>query len=158
VDRSNEGVKDVSLPALRNKPRLIYFKNRDIAYSFKGNWNHLNASYWGIDNVRALPQSFLQDEKRRYLLDEGDVKALCELGEAGVLEAQIDLGRMYDPGVSGDETQKDYAEALKWYAMASEQGDLYSKIRLVQFYAFGLGTQKSLWKAFMYVGSYLWAL
>ena len=92
------------------------------------------------------------------LLDEGDVKALCELGEAGVLEAQIDLGRMYDPGVSGDETQKDYAEALKWYSMASEQGDLYSKIRLVQFYAFGLGTQKSLWKAFMYVGSYLWAL
>ena len=80
MQRKNEGIKDVLIPVLNNKPQLIYFKNRDIAYSFNGNWNHLNASYWGIDNVRALPQSFLQDEKRRRL-DQGDVKELCELGE-----------------------------------------------------------------------------
>ena len=48
------------------------------------------------------------------------------LAEAGDAEAQIYLGSMYALGTG---VPQDYKEALKWYRLAAEQGDLSRRDR-----------------------------
>lgn len=44
-----------------------------------------------------------------------------------IFRAQWVLGTMYE---SGEEVQQDYAEALKWYRVAAEQGDANAQFNL----------------------------
>ena len=52
------------------------------------------------------------------------VKIMQELAEQGDAEAQFNLGVMY---ANGEGVPQDYAEAVKWYPKAAEQGDEYAK-------------------------------
>ena len=45
--------------------------------------------------------------------------------EAGLVDAQFNLGGMYDVGLG---VPQDYAEAAKWYGRAAEQGDARAQL------------------------------
>ncbi|MDD5475508.1 MAG: hypothetical protein PHU03_03220 [Syntrophales bacterium] len=67
--------------------------------------------------------------------------------EAGVVEAQFDLGMMYDLGRN---TKQDHVEALKWYTMAAEQGHANAQYNLGRMYDWGRGMPVD------YVMAYKW--
>ena len=70
------------------------------------------------------------------------INALRADAEKGSAKAQFALGEVYDgrqvfpPPVIA----RDYAEALKWYRMAAEQGDIEAEIALAWMHHFGHGT------------------
>ena len=47
-------------------------------------------------------------------------KEMLQLAEAGDAELQFSLGVMYE---HGEGVRQDYAEAVRWYRKAAEQGD-----------------------------------
>ena len=69
----------------------------------------------------AVAEPFEDATKAYY---RGDYETACRLikplAEGGLPEAQLNLGLMYDKGQG---VPRDYAEALKWYRKAAEQGN-----------------------------------
>jgi TPR repeat protein len=59
-------------------------------------------------------------------------------------EGQYSLGGKYD---SGDGVPQDFAEALKWYRKAAEQGHSIAQYNVGVFYYRALGTHQDLAKA-----------
>ncbi len=58
------------------------------------------------------------------------------LADAGDVDAQFNLGRMYD---NGHGVPQDYKEALKWYKLAADQGDASAQAALGYMYDIGQG-------------------
>ena len=58
------------------------------------------------------------------------------LAEAGDVDAQYNLGIMYDNGYG---VPQDYAEAVKWYRLAAEQGYAKAQYNLGTMYEYGNG-------------------
>ena len=58
------------------------------------------------------------------------------LAEAGDVDAQYNLGIMYDNGYG---VPQDYAEAVKWYRLAAEQGNAMAQNNLGVMYENGQG-------------------
>jgi len=72
--------------------------------------------------------------------DEGWLKFLHELAEEeGAEIPQYWLGNEY---YYGEEVEKDYTEALKWYRKAAEQGNVDAQFYLGWMYGKGLGVTK----------------
>lgn len=70
-----------------------------------------------------------------------------KLADAGNAEAQFTLGNLYYEGYAG--FTQSYAEAVKWYKKAAEQGHGDASFNLFVCYKFGHGTQineKEAWK------------
>ncbi len=59
--------------------------------------------------------------------NEDDISAVTKLAEQGDADAQCSLGEMYDKGRG---VAQDYAEAVKWYRMAAEQGYAWAQRNL----------------------------
>jgi len=57
--------------------------------------------------------------------------------EQGHVDAQFNLGLMYD---KGEGTPQDYAAALKWYRLAAEQGDASAQYNVALMHDQGEGT------------------
>ena len=57
------------------------------------------------------------------------------------------LGELY---AEGQGVPQDYAEALKWYRTASDQGDIWAQLAVGRFYESGYGVQQD------YVEAYFW--
>ncbi len=58
------------------------------------------------------------------------------MAEAGITEAQYNLGVMYD---NGQGVTQDYAAAAGWYRKAADQGDALAQSNLGVMYAKGQG-------------------
>ncbi len=65
---------------------------------------------------------------------------LLERAEAGDVEAQFELGRRYTTGDDG--TEKDAAEAARWFRKAAEQGEKRAQTNLAMSYAKGRGVAR----------------
>ena len=61
------------------------------------------------------------------------------LAEAGVADAQYNLGVMY---ATGRGVTQDYAEAVRWYRLAAGQGDADAQYNLGVMYANGRGVSQ----------------
>ena len=70
---------------------------------------------------------------------EAALKSLCDKAEHGTVEAQFELGRMYEQGRS---IPKDEAQAVYWYQKAAEQGYAEAQFRLGLMYEEGWGVPK----------------
>ena len=68
-----------------------------------------------------------------------------ELGQAGHVDVQFNLGVLYESGLLGE---PDYEEAATWYGYAAARGLPAAQQRLGDFYARGLGFDQDLSKAF----------
>jgi TPR repeat protein len=69
----------------------------------------------------AIAESFEDATKAYYRGDyETAYRLIKPLAEQGLPEAQVNLGLMYDKGQG---VPQDYAEAMKWYRKAAEQGN-----------------------------------
>ena len=68
--------------------------------------------------------------------------------EQGYVDAQFNLGGMYD---SGTGVARDEAEAAKWYRMAAEQGHAKSQYRVGAMDARGEGVPKNDAIAYMWI-------
>ena len=64
------------------------------------------------------------------------LKEWTPLAEAGDVDAQYNLGIMYDNGYG---VPQDYAEAVKWYRLAAEQGYAKAQYNLGTMYEYGNG-------------------
>ena len=67
-------------------------------------------------------------------------KLLLQLAEGGLDAFQVTLGLAYENGTSG--VEQDYAEALKWYRLAAEQGNVFAQLRLGGSYYSGKGVEQ----------------
>ena len=70
------------------------------------------------------------------------------LAEAGIPEAQFNLGFMYD---SGEGVPQDYAEAVRFYRLAAEQGYASAQLNLGFMYDNGRGVPQD------YVQAHMWS-
>jgi len=86
-----------------------------------------------IANKDAAPRN-LEDDNLAFLQREAN---------AGNLEAQYQLGRMYD---IGDKLERDPQKAITWYTSAANQGYDEAQYRLALVYLYGLGTTRNLSK------------
>lgn len=73
------------------------------------------------------------------------VAAWRDLGRAGHVDIQFNLGVIYEAGLLGE---PDYEEAAAWYGYAAARGLPAAQQRLGDFYAQGLGFEPDLSKAY----------
>ena len=59
-------------------------------------------------------------------------KTIQELAEAGDVDAQNNLGEMYETG-------RDFAKAIEWYRKSAEQGNAHGQFKLGTMYSRSLG-------------------
>ncbi len=76
-------------------------------------------------------------------------KTLRPLAEQGQAKWQDLLGTCYKSGIGG--VSRDYAEALKWYRKAAEQGYGDALANMGEMYAGGFGVPKNYILAYMYL-------
>lgn len=90
-----------------------------------------------------------------------NIKELKAKAEAGDAEAQCDLGYRYYYAVKytycsllghiyyrGDEAERDYKKAFKWYTKAAKQNHPKAQCRLGDLYYYGDGVKQDYKKAF----------
>ena len=70
-------------------------------------------------------------------------KTIQELAEAGDVDAQNNLGEMYETG-------RDFAKAIEWYRKSAEQGDADGQAEMGLMYALGAGVPQDNVKAYMF--------
>lgn len=79
---------------------------------------------------------------------KGDYKAAYEewlpLAELGDVEAQYNLGVMFDEGAG---VEQDFAAAVTWYRKAAEQGFVDAQTNLGIMYYHGLGVSRDIAEA-----------
>jgi len=68
--------------------------------------------------------------------------------EQGHVDAQYNLGVMYDNGAGGG-VKQDYQEAAKWYRMAAVQGSTDAQFNLGILYSRGRGVPQDLVQAYV---------
>ena len=82
-----------------------------------------------------------------YIWEDKFEKALPK-AESGNVDAQYDVGEMYEKGKG---TEKDMAKAFEWYEKAAEQGDIKAAYRIGVAYLKGKGVNKDNEKAHKYL-------
>ena len=85
-------------------------------------------------DVSAVPSTGNSNEERRVVY--WSCKAVALLGDP---EAQMEMGEFY---ANGDGVVQDYAEAVKWYRKAAEQGYVEAQVNLAYCYYEGSGVQQ----------------
>lgn len=101
-------------------------------FSFLNFWNKDNKPQ--ITDTSTTPQETLLQKLTR-MADEGD------------LNAQLTLGYMYLYGDESAQVSQDYAQAFKYYEMASAQNDNVAINNLGSLYYNGIGTSRDIIKA-----------
>ena len=76
-------------------------------------------------------------------------KCLQKVAEQGNVDAQINLGLMYEYGQG---VKQDYFKAFEWYQKAAEQGNALAQYNLGYMYANGQGVRQNYTKAKEYFG------
>ncbi|MDX1514654.1 MAG: tetratricopeptide repeat protein [Gammaproteobacteria bacterium] len=66
------------------------------------------------------------------------------LADAGHVDAQFNIGLLYDNGAG---VERDPAEAARWYRLAAEAGDATAQAYLAEMYARGQGVEQDLSEA-----------
>lgn len=97
----------------------------------------LVAASWPTAKAGPLEDAQAADERRDYATELRLIRALADAGSA---RAQYMLGRMYDDGTKG--VSQSNLEAIKWYRLASVQGDAQAQISLGAMYASARGVQQ----------------
>ncbi|MDR2220364.1 MAG: sel1 repeat family protein [Methylobacillus sp.] len=77
---------------------------------------------------------------------QGDTVQLRKAAEQGNVDAQLELGWMYE---NGKGVPQDYKEAITWYRKAAEQGDADGQLFLGMMYLEGKGVPRNLVLAYM---------
>jgi hypothetical protein len=72
--------------------------------------------------------------------DAAKLRSLRARAEKGDSKAGVELGSAYEFGFLG--APRDYAEALKWYRKAAEEGDVGARLRIGGMYFEGKGVPK----------------
>ena len=96
-----------------------------------------------IDVKNEVP-AFLADKNITVKsLEDDNLAFLQREANAGNLEAQYQLGRMYD---LGDKLERDPQKAITWYTSAANQGYDEAQYRLAIVYLYGIGTTRNVRK------------
>jgi TPR repeat protein len=82
--------------------------------------------------------------------DAAWVAALRQRAGQGDAQAQMDLGSAYEYGSRG--VVKDYAEALRWYRTAADQGNSEARFAIGQMYLEGKGVARDYTEAARWYG------
>ncbi len=91
--------------------------------------------------VRNDVPDFLDDKLTTVRgLEDDNIAFLQREANAGNLEAQYQLGRMYDVG---DKLERDPQKAITWYTSAANQGYDEAQYRLALIYLYGMGTARN---------------
>jgi putative methionine-R-sulfoxide reductase with GAF domain len=77
----------------------------------------------------------------------GGLESIRKLAEQGDAAAQFSVGARY---ATGEDVPQDYAEAVRWFAMAAEQGHVVAQATLGAYYWAGRGVPQDLVKAYFW--------
>src|ERR1044071_6792135 len=83
--------------------------------------------------------------KAKFSDEKNNVEDLYRAAENGNIEAQYNLGWLYE---EGEGTEKNLEVAFHWYQKAAENGNINAQYNLGYLYERGEGTEKNLEKAF----------
>lgn len=72
------------------------------------------------------------------------LRKITEMARSGNMQAQSDLGHLYE---NGNGVQKDYKKAFDWYHKSAEQGYAIAQYNVGVAYEYGSGVQRSLAQA-----------
>lgn len=117
--QAEKGEKAIIAPLLKNKPRLMFWK--DIAL-LKDNENI--AHYYGAEEVRVIPGEISGDAEAVREILAGNVAPLGKLAENGDTDIALFLGRYRDFRGNVEKEALYADEAIKWYTIASEGGNI----------------------------------
>jgi TPR repeat protein len=81
--------------------------------------------------------------------ETNDFDKLRKLATDGDPNAQFDMGARY---ATGEDVKQDYAESVRWFTLAAEQGHVIAQATLGAYYWAGRGIPQDLGKA------YFWSL
>lgn len=73
--------------------------------------------------------------------DNSSPEEIAHLAEDGDLEAQYNLGLMYEMGMG---VKQDFYSAYKWYLKSAEQGQPKSQYNVGVFLSIGKGVEKNV--------------
>jgi hypothetical protein len=76
-----------------------------------------------------------------------DFESLRKLAADGDPDAQFDMGARY---ATGEDVQQDYAESVRWFTLAAEQGHVIAQATLGAYYWAGRGIPQDLSKAYFW--------
>lgn len=96
-----------------------------------------------IEVTNEVPGFLANKEASIRDLEDDNLAFLQREANAGNLEAQYQLGRMYD---LGDKLERDPQKAITWYTSAANQGYDEAQYRLALVYLYGLGTTRNVQK------------
>lgn len=90
-----------------------------------------------------VPEFLVDKNNTSRSLEDDNLAFLQREANAGNLEAQYQLGRMYD---IGDKLERDPQKAITWYTSAANQGYDEAQYRLALIYLYGMGTTRNIRK------------
>ncbi len=76
-----------------------------------------------------------------------DFESLRKLAADGDPDAQFDMGARY---ATGEDVKQDYAESVRWFTLAAEQGHVIAQATLGAYYWAGRGIPQDLSKAYFW--------
>lgn len=123
---------------LRKQQKKAKKKEPELAERFTGPAKNTLGKEIEVKN--EVP-GFLADKNTNIRSLEADNLAFLQReANAGNLEAQYQLGRLYE---TGDKLERDPQKAITWYTSAANQGYDEAQYRLALIYLYGLGTPRN---------------
>ena len=120
-----EGATNLRVPPLKTKPGLIF---SDVIAEVNPNWSWTGgpfARYYGADNLHLIPEGLSGNPEDVSKLMSGDLEPYSKLAESGDTDAMFIMGYYEDSEYSAKAKEsKSVDEALRWYTMGAEAGDL----------------------------------
>jgi TPR repeat protein len=154
ADPAPTPVKDISLAPF-NRGRRLALGGLLTALVILGLWLLLNRGPEGTKNVNAAEapptemQSGLQPTPAATSAAPApdSLQELQQRAQAGNAEAEFELGARY---ASGEDVAQDYAQAVKWFTLAANGGQVLAAATLGAYYWAGRGVAQDDVSAYMW--------
>jgi GAF domain/PilZ domain/Sel1 repeat len=92
-------------------------------------------------------QNPAKNQSSTAVLKTADFESLRKLAADGDPDAQFDIGARY---ATGEDVKQDYAESVRWFTLAAEQGHVIAQATLGAYYWAGRGIPQDLSKAYFW--------
>ena len=132
LSQREKGITMLRVPRLKTKPELIF---EDIPPSMNPpNKGTEFARYYGAESIYLVPDELSGDAEAEAKLMSWDLEPYGKLAENGDVDAMLMIGDYRNPRVPGGKPEaKNLDEALKWYTMGAEAGNVRCMAYLPRF-------------------------
>jgi hypothetical protein len=154
--QKREGKKEIFLPSLRHKPKLVFYRDLEL-FPKGGSYNENYSAYWGVGATVCYPYALETDSDGTFTSLEEVLDRLEAAENEGDPEVLLRLEEVYDPifPTAGD-IPKDSALAAQYCLKAARLGYAPAQSRLIRIYATGAGVPRNYFSAWEWLLRFLW--